>query len=174
MNHDLTGKKVLLIGSGEDLNGRGLRERIDAEACEWDAIARVNKCYGNTEDVGQRTDIAFVFRRSWFNLFLIGSQVFTAVHIVAFREGVGCGVENCGKNYRAAVAAKIGMERVSTGLAAVFWLLERGATVEIIGFGTGENPAKKVYADGTLDLTPRFDWAAERAWIEAQEGVRFL
>lgn len=33
-------KKVLLIGSGEDLNDRALNGRISAQDCEWDYIAQ--------------------------------------------------------------------------------------------------------------------------------------
>lgn len=62
-------KKILLIGSGEDLNGRNLGERISAENCEWDIIARVNKHYGDIKDVGVRTDIFFCANKKFAKIY---------------------------------------------------------------------------------------------------------
>ena len=170
MKNNLNGKKVLLVGSGADLNGRALAERIDSGE-EWPVVARVNKHYGAREDVGCRMDLCFVARRVWYNWwFAVTCPSVPA--IVAFAEGVGCP-----KEYRAAVAAELGLPRVSTGLAAVHLLLAAGASVDIIGFNApGGVPLDggKIYADGTDGNIDRYDWTAELAWLQAQPRVTLL
>lgn len=172
MRHDLTGKKVLLIGSGADLNGRAMQERISAQDCEWDAIARINRFFGEPADVGQRMDICFVAKREWANWYFYGTCKREPFLIVAFRDGCACD-----RGYREKTAQELNLgEVVSSGLCAVHWLLAHGAKVDIIGFNApgGVWSGHKVYADGRVDENKRFDWAAELAWIKAQDGVTFL
>ena len=166
----LAGKKVLLIGSGSDLNGRKMGDRISAAECEWDMIARVNRPYGDAEDVGKRLDLCFVCRRVWLNYNFNPSFLRSGFRVIAFDDGVGC---EQGYRSKAALGANIGTKS-STGFAAAYWLLEQGATVEIIGFGSRENMSVKTYPDGTVDNNPNYDWAAERQWLEAQPNVKFL
>lgn len=169
MFSDLKGKKVLLIGSGADLTGRAMQERIESGA-EWAAVVRINKHYGAPEDVGCRTDVAVMARRVWFNYYF--SACPNVPRMVAFAEGIGCP-----KDYRATVAAELGVERVSTGLAAAHLLLDAGAQVELIGFNApGGVPSEggKRYADGTLDTNEAYDWAAELKWLQAQPRITFL
>lgn len=174
MRDDLTGKRVLLIGSGADLNGRGLNERISAQDCEWDAIARINHHFGDVADVGKRMDICFVGHREWATWYFGTCSRREPYLIVAFHDGCACDMR-----YRDKVAQELNMgERVSSGLAAVHWLLARGAQVDIIGFnapgGNIDMTGRKTYADGTLDENPRFDWTAEILWIKEQPGVTLL
>lgn len=170
MRTELKGKKVLLIGSGDDLNGRALNERISSPDCEWDAIARINKHYGAVEDVGKRMDICFVAKREYAGWYFHSATPHGDMMIVAFKDGC-C----CDRFYREEVAKELGMGvRVSSGLAAVHWLLAHGATVEIIGFGKPDELAAKTYPDGTADPNAQYDWTAEYLWIKAQPGVTFL
>lgn len=64
-NGEYRGKTVLIVGSGYDLDGRGLGERIDSG--EWDVVARINKHYGKPEDVGNRTDVILTRWYSWLD-----------------------------------------------------------------------------------------------------------
>lgn len=174
MKNDMTGKRVLLIGSGADLNGRALNERISAPDCEWDAIARINHHFGEVEDVGKRMDICFVGQREWANWYFSTCSRREPHLIVAFREGCACE-----PHYRVRVAAELKMgDFVSSGLAAVHWLLAHGAQVDIIGFnapgGEIDTTGKKTYADGSEDGNTRFDWTAEILWIKEQPGVTLL
>ena len=174
MRDDMTGKRVLLIGGGADLNGRGLNERISAVECEWDAVARINHHFGEVADVGKRMDICFVGQREWANWYFHSCSRRAPGLIVAFRDGCACE-----PGYRARVAQELGMgEMVSSGLAAVHWLLARGAQVDIIGFnapgGVVDMTGRKLYADGSVDENPRFDWTAEILWIKEQPGVTLL
>lgn len=174
MKNELEGKRVLLIGSGADLNGRGLNERISAQACEWDAIARINHHFGDVADVGKRMDICFVGHREWATWYFGTCSRRESFKIVAFHDGCGCE-----RFYRDKVAQELNMgERVSSGLAAVHWLLAHGAQVDIIGFnapgGEIDPTGMKTYADGTVDENPRFDWTAEILWIKEQPGVTLL
>lgn len=167
-DHDLNGKTVLLIGSGRDIDGRAMQERIDT-AGEFDLIARVNKPYGASTDAGTRTDIIFVRRAEWVNL-LWGrrpqqGEDAPAPRMVAFRDAVGCE-----RGYAEAAAQELGLPKVSTGLLAAKWLLERGAAVSVIGFGaTGGAFAKaKTYAvTGAADNNPNYNWPAENEWLAA-------
>lgn len=162
-------KKVLLIGSGEDLNGRALNDRISAQDCEWDYIARINHHFGDIADVGRRMDICFVARREYANWYFHTAVKHGPGLIVAFRDGCAC---DC--HYRESVAKKLDMgERVSSGLAAVHWLLEHGAKVDVIGFGKKDSTEKR-YPDGKVDNVGQYDWTAERLWIESQSGVTML
>lgn len=47
-------KNCIIIGSGSDLTGRKLGKLIDSG--EFGKVFRVNKFYGNKDDVGTRTD----------------------------------------------------------------------------------------------------------------------
>ena len=174
MRNDLTGKRVLLIGSGADLNGRGLNERISAVECEWDCIARINKHYGAIADVGRRMDICFVGHREWATWYFGTATRHEPHMIVAFRDGCCCEV-----NYRQKVAQELNLgEIVSSGLAAVHWLLAHGAQVDIIGFnapgGVIDTSGTKTYCTGVVDGNKKFDWTAEILWIKEQPGVTLL
>lgn len=66
MNNDQTGRKyrgqyrdktILIVGSGSDLDGRGMQEIIDSD--RYDIVARVNKMYGAPQDVGTRANVLF-------------------------------------------------------------------------------------------------------------------
>ena len=169
MLSDLKNKKVLLIGSGADLTGRAMQERIESGA-EWAAIVRINKHYGDPVDVGCRTDVAVLARRVWYNYYFLNCPHVS--RMVAFAEGIGCP-----KNYRATVAAELGLQRVSTGLAAAHLLLAAGAELDIIGFNApGGVPSEggKIYADGTPDGNSAYDWAAELEWLKSQSKITFL
>lgn len=62
---DYRGLRVLVVGSGSDLDGRKLGREIDGG--RWDVIARVNKHYGSREDVGERTDVILTRWNGWLD-----------------------------------------------------------------------------------------------------------
>lgn len=161
--------RALLIGSGNDIKCRGLQASIDGD--KWDAIARVNKHYGDFGDVGLRTDIIFVAKRGWENRFWRNPKFASHPLIVAFNSGL-----NCLPKYRPFVAKQIEAPtpQVSSGCCAVYWLLSKGYLVDIIGFGFPTEKETKTYCDGTPDNTTKFNWEWEYEWISSQKGVTML
>lgn len=166
MINDIKGKKVLLIGSSKDIDGRAMGAVIDGKS--YDIVARVNKPYGTTADVGTRTDIIFVRRREWATYFWPRprAEAEQQPRIVAFRDGVGCP-----RGYDDLTHAELALpaQKTSTGLCAAKWLLEQGAkSVTVIGFGysAGAFQSEKTYAKtGEVDTNPKFNWAAENEWL---------
>lgn len=168
----LEGKKVLLIGSGKDLNGRCMRHIID-NSDTYDYVVRCNKYYGDPDDVGTRTDIAVIRWENWAHEF--------------FKDGPGYPKSwitiNDGKGIPLALLAEleksVGHPNVSCGIIAAEWLVRCGATVSVIGMGRsadGKWPENsvKTYPDGTVDNNPHYDWAKENAWWDANESVIML
>jgi len=162
LGYGLSGRPVLLIGSGADLDGRKLGAAIDAG--NYGAVARVNRPYGAAADAGSRADIVFVRRRLWLNWHFRRSALAPGARIIAFREGVGCP-----PGYESEVAARLGLPRCSTGLLAAQWLLDAGAKVSAIGFGCKDGvfaESKRYAVTGAADANAAYDWATENAWLK--------
>lgn len=162
-------KKVLLIGSGKDLVGRGLGKRIDAG--EWEVVVRCNHYYGAPEDVGTRTDLAVV-RETRFEKDFINEAPVCPVRVLSTNNGT-----NFPKELLQIAAQEVGHREASIGVIAARWLLDRGARLSVIGIGhfaNGNWIEQKTYPDGTPDTARFCDWTKENAWWMRQKGVELL
>lgn len=178
------GKKIILIGSGIDIDGRKLGERIDNG--EWDYVCRVNKHYGSTEDVGTRTDIiitrktAWLDNRDWFS----EDEVKNAKVTVVLNEHIGYSAEEYED-----LTSKVWHHSVSAGAQAIDYFINREADrIDVIGFGwkDGKRCKNKEYTQGStgttpttgvvnnVDLNSQYNWEAEAEWEAAQPSVHLL
>ena len=173
---DLTGKRVLVIGSGADLNGRAMASTIDtppAEGGVYDVVVRCNKMFGDPADVGHRCDVAAVRYPEW----LIKYGLTHATHFISFNGsqigGRAAGTYGqWGRREKENLAAELGVKNPSCGALAVAWAKVRGCSKEnlhVIGFGydpkSGTFAGEKRYPDGTIDQNPNYDWARENEWL---------
>lgn len=157
---ELKGKKVLLIGSGNDIDGRAMQNIID-NSNEYDIIARVNKPYGFIKDIGLKTDIIFMRHSYWRNRFWPHFRN-NYPPIVAFRGGINCSIE-----YDKAISKRYNLKLASTGLCAIHWLVEEAKVdnVAVIGFGykDGGFIENKTYTGTSIqDPNKNFDWHKEQ------------
>ncbi len=140
--------------------GRQLGERIDAGA--FGLVVRVNKPYGAPVDVGLCTDVLVTRWSSWVGRYFPELPACTCVVI---NEHMGISPVEI-----AAAAAEIGWPKISAGLLACQWALNRGARrVYAIGFGYRRGQgfsAQKRYPDGTVDSNANYDWPRENRWLE--------
>lgn len=158
---DLKGKRVLVIGSGADLNGRMLGKEIDTPNGRWQFVVRCNAPYGRVEDVGTRTDLVMVRYLQWRARF--PAAILKQARCVSTYEG---GIP---RTERIIVADECGVRKASCGLLACWWALQMGAeSVTVIGFGhrNGQWDAVKSYPDGHTDTNPMYDWNKEHEWME--------
>lgn len=163
---DLTGKDVLIIGSGQDLNGRALGRKIDA-GMMGDIIIRVNKPYGDPKDVGSKTDIAF-FRKEAFQYYYFPAYVHKLTETFITEE------RDMSLNEHMEVAKEIGVNKPSCGALAVWWVKQMNPkSITVIGFGwkDGHWPKKKTYPDGTKDDNPEYEWDKENEWVERNANL---
>lgn len=157
-------KKVLLIGSGKDIVGRGLGKRIDAG--EWDVVVRCNHFYGDTVDVGTRTDLAVV-REARFEKDFIDEAPTCPARVITTNDGV-----NFPKHLLYQAAQEVGHREASIGIIAARWLINCGARLSVIGIGhfpDGSWISQKTYPDGTVDTAGFCDWNKENAWWESRK-----
>lgn len=165
----LEGRSVLLIGSGKDLVGRGLGERIDAG--EWDLVVRCNHFHGDPADVGTRTDIA-VLRISKLEKSFMEEAPVAPKRMIVHTSGEVIPLELLVK-----AADEVGHKEASCGVIAALWLRENGAKVTAIGIGhrpDGTWEKAKFYANGVRDTALFCDWDKEHAWWECQQNVTLL
>lgn len=165
----LRGRSVLLVGSGQDLVGRGLGKRIDAG--EWDVVVRCNHFYGAPADVGTRTDLAVVRLAKLEKAFFDESPV-APLRVVSTNDGNNFPIHIVVK-----AAEEVGHSEASCGVIAAKWLMECGARLSVMGFGRradGSWYPAKVYPDGTPDTATFCDWEKEHRWWERQQGVTWL
>lgn len=165
----LKGKKVLLIGSGKDLDGRKMGTIID-NSDAYDLVCRVNKGYGLVEDTGTRTDVIFIRYSQWIPKFFSGIYLKNCKKRVVFFDG-----DPKMREFVEETKKETGLETVSTGLLAARWLICNGADVTIIGYGykNGSFPKQKAYTvngviketSGVNDNTTTYDWEAENNWL---------
>lgn len=180
----LNGKHVLVIGSGRDLDGRKLGNAIDSG--KWDTVVRVNKLYGGPEDVGTRTDIIVTRWTSWLkdhkDWFSDDVQR-DAKGIIVLNEFKGYTKDE----YRA-LCDSLDHCMASGGIQAVSYCLNRGAKVDVIGFGFKDGKhGGKVYTQANTahipkhlvdnsgkDLNNSYDWDKEDAWLANHPDVTLL
>lgn len=165
----LRNKKVLLIGSGHDLKGRGLGKRIDAG--EWDVVVRCNHYYGEPEDVGTRTDLAVVRLAPLEKAFFDEAPI-PPKRVVSTNDG-----NNFPLEIVIQAAKEINHKEASCGLIAGLWLLHMGAKVSVMGIGhyaDGTWIKRKTYPDGSIDTANFCDWNKENAWWKKQINVELL
>lgn len=162
----LRNKKVLLIGSGKDLVGRKLGQRIDSG--EWDVVVRLNHYYGDPEDVGTRTDLAIVREAIFENDFIDEAPVCPS-RVLSTNDGF-----NFPKSILDQAASSSGQTDASIGIIAACWLLNYGANITAIGIGhypDGTWIEHKTYPDGTKDTGNHYDWNKENAWWESRKNI---
>lgn len=150
----------IVIGGGADVVGRQLGHAIDAG--RFGLVIRVNKPYGAPADVGSRMDVLVTRWRAWIGKYFPGLPACTRVVI---NEHLGIYPVEI-----AAAAAEIGCPKISAGLLACQWALNRGARkVYAVGFGYRRGDgwaAQKTYPDGTVDTNENYNWPAENRWLQ--------
>lgn len=162
-------QKVLLIGSGKDLEGRQMGTRIDSG--EWDVVVRCNHFYGHPEDVGTRTDLAVVREIKHEKTFIDEAPV-CPLRVLTTNDGI-----NFPKHILQQAAKEVGHHEASIGIIAARWLLNCGARLSVIGIGhfsDGTWIKQKTYPNGTVDKSLFCDWQKENAWWQRQSGVELL
>lgn len=157
----LEGKRVLVIGSGIDLNDRCMQKEIDDRSGKWDAVIRVNNPMGTKEDTGTRTDYIFCRYPHWADKF--PAEMLEGAEKIATWQGTDFKMDEFRRLHE-----EVGHRKVSCGLLAVYWASREGASeVAVIGFGWNgkEWAAKKEYPDGRKDNNPEYDWNKEHVWV---------
>ena len=177
----IKGKTVLIVGSGADIDGRRLKHEID-NTNRFDIVARVNKHYGVELDTGKRTDVIVT---RWLQWVKDGSNFFDADELknakatIILNQNVGFS-----ETEQAILCNELQVEKVSAGIQAVSYFLNRGASVVyLLGFGMtkeGFMNEKKYckhsinYKDGMKDTNKFYDWNKEKTWLKQQSKIRFL
>lgn len=179
------GKRVLVVGSGRDLDGRGLGSAVDRG--DWDIVIRANKVYGDPLDCGSRTDV-LVIRRV---VYLESNPEFLPERAHAHIKAI-IGIEDhkgyTGEEFHR-LTQRLG-SLPSTGMCAVMWALDHGAeSVDVIGFGwrDGAFAGKKSYSTGSptlvpkiltsaegVDLNPYCNWDKENAMLLSLEKLNLI
>ena len=180
IEQDLKGKRVIIIGSGADNDGRRMKERIDSNY--YDYVIRVNKHYGSPDDTGSRTDIIIT---RWHQWIAKGQKFFTEDDLAQVKKVViinqSVGISNAeieqGK-------VEVGHSKVSAGLYAALWCLNRGVKeIDLIGYGYQNNAftdSKRYcvnsfnYPDRMTDYNPLYNWEREQRWLKAQPQINLL
>lgn len=145
-------KRVLVIGSGSDLDGRGMGDDIDGGA--WDAVVRANKVYGNPRDTGSRTDVLVISRSDYLysNPEWLPARAARFIKtVISLEDHMGYSVTEFND-----LRARLG-SYPSTGMRAVDWVLNNGAAhVDVIGFGwrNGGFSNKKAYTGYDAAMLP--------------------
>lgn len=175
---DVKNKSVLIIGSGIDLEGRKLKNYINNF---HGIVIRLNKLYGNYDDVGDRTDIIFSRWSRWIEdkyNFFPQDIVDNAKQIIYSNQYIGIS-----KTETDIIAREAGVSHASQGLLAVCWALHRGAK-EVILLGYGYDGYSfnndKIYCSnagypkGLKDNNKNYDFAKEREYFINQPKVKFI
>lgn len=163
----ISGRTILIIGSGKDLVGRNLGSAIDSG--KWDIVVRLNHYYGSVVDVGTRTDIAVV-REFRFEKTFIDEAPVCPSHVIVTNEGLHVSDE-----IRSAAGTETGQRDASIGVITALWLMSQNpASIDVIGIGhypDGSWIKQKTYPDGTIDDKGYYDWNKENAWWESRKNV---
>lgn len=175
--------KILVIGSGQDIDGRGMSPVID-ESGYYGCVARINKTYGAINDVGTRCDILFTRWSMWAEPafgFIDENTRENLKELVILNQNVGYSITE-----RGILIQETGCENLSAGIQAVHWLLNRGCEhVDLIGFGFDSKTKSfstekrycqnsKNFTPGQLDENPHYDFMKERQWLMKQPSVNFI
>lgn len=111
---DYSGKRVLIIASGNDLDSRR-----GFDVSKYDLICKVNKDYGN---ITQRADIIFTRWAQWLDMFFSQKQLKSAQKIVVINQNLGISTSEI------LIAQQIAsLAHVSAGFLAVLYFFHRGA-----------------------------------------------
>lgn len=178
------GKKIILIGSGNDIDGRKMGEIIDGE--NYDIVARVNKHYGSREDAGNRTDVILTRWNQWLDNtdWFTEEEQAQAKEIIVLNQHIGFS-----QTEYQWLCAQVGHQQVSAGIQAIAFFLNRGVKqIDVIGFGSvnGKFKRTKEYTTGSqgttpthnmqgnVDVNPNYDWHKEKTWAVNQAKVIFL
>lgn len=177
----IKGSTVLIIGSGADIDGRRMKNQIDNSG-QFDIVARVNKMYGDELDTGTRTDVIVTRWLQWVKKgmnFFPDEMIENAKQIIILNQHVGFS-----ESEFKIIVKELNHERVSAGIQAVSYFLNRGAkTIYLLGFGMTKNGfmnEKKYckhsinYQDGMKDTNEYYDWNKEKQWLKQQPQIRFL
>lgn len=161
----VSGRDVLVVGSGVDLAGRRLGARIDRGA--FGLVVRVNKPYAMGRDAGRRVDLLVTRWSPWCERWFPGY----AGPVVVLNEHRGFSEAE-----HEAARLEVGWQHVSAGVLACLWCLNRGAQrVRVVGFGyeAARGWARdKRYPDGVRDENPLYNWPLEQHWLA--RNVDFL
>ena len=173
------GKRVLIIGGGQDIDNRRIGEKIDSGEIA-DVVVRVNKSYGMPEDSGTRTDAIFTRWRAWL---APGVGWFDQAQIDSAKVRVFVNEEDAVRKAAELARREVGVSNISCGCLAVWFALNCGAeSVSVIGFGwNGVNFVDKkiygrnarTYQPGTVDYAA-YDWKKEQDWLSSQQLVILL
>lgn len=161
-------KKVLVIGSGNDIVGKKLGKKIDAG--EWDFIVRCNHYYGDPEDVGTRTDI-FITRFKLSGENCLKEFPRSPKYLISINDYNGYPQHLVQDTIK-----QVGHYKVSCGALTVNWLLNQQAKLYLMGFGKltdGSWIEQKTYPDGKIDHNPFLNWRKEHIWLDRQP-ITFL
>ncbi len=175
----LSGKRVLIIGSGADIDGRRLQKKIDSDF--FDYVARINKHYGVEKDTGTRTDFIFTRWHQWVKKgmnFFSENEIENALEVIILNQHIGYS-----ETEKQILLSEINHPNASAGLQAIHYFLNRGAKeIWLLGFGKYSDGFKeKRYCEnafnfkkGEKDNNPAYDWNKERIWLENQSKIKFL
>ena len=180
IEQSIKGKRILIIGSGADNDGRRMQEQIDSDYYHY--IIRVNKHYGKPEDTGSRTDIIFT---RWLQWVSNGQKFFTDEDLAQAKKVVIIN-QHLGISQAEIEQGKIEVchDKVSAGIYAALWCINRGASqIDLIGYGKfsdGFREHKKYcqnshnYPDRMIDTNPLYNWQKEQRWLLAQPEITLL
>ena len=176
----LKNKRVLIIGSGADIDGKRLKKLIDGNT--FDVVARVNKHYGMEQDTGTRTDVIFTRWLQWIKKpidFFSDEEIQNAKQVVILNQHVGYS-----ENEKHLLLVELGHDAASAGLQAIHFFLNRDVReIYLLGFGMysdGFKQSKKYckrafnYSDGMTDTNNAYDWNKERDYMLKQSKIRFI
>lgn len=178
---DIKDKKVLIIGSGIDLNGRRMAAEIDSN--RWDIIIRCNKMYGLPQDVGERIDIIFTRWLQWTSPtqgFFTSEELNRAKQIIVSNQNYGFS-----QTEMMMLCEEIGHPHVSCGVQAIAYCINRGVkSIDLIGYGVYPDGTRtqqkrycanaKCFPNGMRDYNEIYDWEKEYNWIKNQPECVFL
>lgn len=179
IENNIKGKRVLIIGSGSDLDGRRLEKKIDSDY--YDYIIRINKHYGLREDSGTRTDIIFTRWVQWINKginFFTDEDIQNSKKIIIINQNVGVSLSEIEQG-----KLEIGHDKVSAGVIACLWCINRGVKeIDIIGFGHYQDGWHiKSYCQNSFNYNPRmkdnnplYDWDKEKRWLMNQPEINLI
>ena len=180
IEQDIKGKRVIIIGSGSDNDGRRMQKKIDGNF--YDYVIRVNKHYGKVEDTGNRTDIIFTRWLQWISKgqpFFSDDDLQQAKKVIIINQQVGISQAEIEQGQ-----IEIGHSKASAGLYAALWCLNRGVRqIDLIGYGhhqDGFTGGKKYcqnsynYPDRMRDNNALYEWSKEQQWLTAQPQINLL
>lgn len=177
---ELKDKTVLIIGSGQDIDGRRMKNIIDGN--RFDIVARVNKMYGNEQDIGTRTDFIFTRWQQWVKKgmnFFTDEVLTKAKKTIILNQHVGYS-----ESEKNELLVEVGHENVSAGVQSIHYFLNRDVRkIYLIGFGHFQDGFRNVkkycqnahnYPNGMTDTNQHYNWKKEQHWMKNQSKIVFL